>query len=93
MSIFSRRGTVSPSLQEYKEQPYVLEADEWSEYVEFLTRASSRKSVFFMEPAFKVDYEPGESHSGLFGGNSNWRGPVWMPGILIFKKEKKTCRT
>ena len=27
----------------------------------------------------KVDYEPGESTSGLFGGNSNWRGPVWMP--------------
>jgi hypothetical protein len=26
-----------------------------------------------------VAYEPGESHSGLFGGNSNWRGPVWMP--------------
>ena len=26
-----------------------------------------------------VDYEPAESHSGLFGGNSNWRGPVWMP--------------
>jgi hypothetical protein len=28
---------------------------------------------------FKVDYQPGESESGLFGGNSNWRGPVWMP--------------
>ncbi len=27
----------------------------------------------------EVDYEPGESRSGLFGGNSNWRGPVWMP--------------
>jgi hypothetical protein len=26
-----------------------------------------------------VDYEPAESRSGLFGGNSNWRGPVWMP--------------
>jgi len=26
-----------------------------------------------------VDYEPGESHTGLFGGNSNWRGPIWMP--------------
>ncbi|HVZ74003.1 MAG TPA: glucosidase [Polyangia bacterium] len=28
---------------------------------------------------FTVDYEPGESHTALFGGNSNWRGPVWMP--------------
>src|SRR5262245_39441117 len=26
-----------------------------------------------------LDYEPGESTAGLFGGNSNWRGPVWMP--------------
>jgi hypothetical protein len=26
-----------------------------------------------------LDYEPGESTSALFGGNSNWRGPVWMP--------------
>ncbi|HKG51425.1 MAG TPA: hypothetical protein VKB14_13375 [Actinomycetales bacterium] len=28
---------------------------------------------------FSVDYEPGESHTVLFGGNSNWRGPVWFP--------------
>ena len=28
---------------------------------------------------FRCDYEPAESTSGLFGGNSNWRGPVWMP--------------
>ena len=26
-----------------------------------------------------VHYEPGESSTGLFGGNSNWRGPIWMP--------------
>ncbi|HVZ72743.1 MAG TPA: glucosidase [Polyangia bacterium] len=28
---------------------------------------------------FRVDYVPGESNTGLFGGNSNWRGPIWMP--------------
>jgi hypothetical protein len=28
---------------------------------------------------YRVDYEPGESTTGLFGGNSNWRGPVWFP--------------
>ena len=28
---------------------------------------------------YRVDYEPAESTSGLFGGNSNWRGPVWLP--------------
>jgi hypothetical protein len=27
----------------------------------------------------ELNYEPAESTSGLFGGNSNWRGPVWMP--------------
>ncbi len=26
-----------------------------------------------------VDYEPAESSTGVFGGNSNWRGPIWMP--------------
>jgi hypothetical protein len=29
--------------------------------------------------SFRVDYEPAESTNGLFGGNSNWRGPVWFP--------------
>src|SRR5262249_50378613 len=28
---------------------------------------------------FTVSYAPGESTSNLFGGNSNWRGPIWMP--------------
>ncbi len=28
---------------------------------------------------FRVGYEPAESHTGMFGGNSNWRGPVWFP--------------
>jgi hypothetical protein len=34
---------------------------------------------------YKVQYLPGESNTGMFGGNSNWRGPVWMPvnGLLI----------
>ena len=27
----------------------------------------------------RVDYEPGESRSNMFGGNSNWRGPIWFP--------------
>lgn len=28
---------------------------------------------------FGIDYQPGESTTGLFGGNSNWRGPIWFP--------------
>ncbi|MEO7091743.1 MAG: hypothetical protein ABI175_00745 [Polyangiales bacterium] len=31
------------------------------------------------EEEFRVQYVPGESDSGLFGGNSNWRGPIWFP--------------
>ena len=32
-----------------------------------------------MGSTYSVEYAPGESLSGLFGGNSNWRGPVWFP--------------
>ena len=28
---------------------------------------------------YRVGYEPAESSTGLFGGNSNWRGPIWFP--------------
>lgn len=31
-----------------------------------------------------VSYDPGESTSGMFGGNSNWRGPIWLPIYLLF---------
>ncbi len=31
------------------------------------------------EHVYSVGYEPGESESGMFGGNSNWRGPIWFP--------------
>ena len=35
---------------------------------------------------YRVDYQPAESNSGMFGGNSNWRGPVWMPvNVLILR--------
>ena len=35
---------------------------------------------------YRVDYEPAESTSGMFGGNSNWRGPIWLPmNILIIR--------
>jgi hypothetical protein len=35
---------------------------------------------------YRVEYLPAESDSGLFGGNSNWRGPIWMPvNVLIIR--------
>jgi hypothetical protein len=40
--------------------------------------------------AFTVEYDPADSTSGLFGGNSNWRGPVWMPiNYLVIKAIQK----
>jgi hypothetical protein len=34
---------------------------------------------------YRVSYLPAESDSGMFGGNSNWRGPIWLPvnGLII----------
>ena len=44
--------------------------------------AAYRHQPYVLEVAgmrHEVRYEPGESSSGLFGGNSNWRGPIWFP--------------
>ncbi|WP_091345840.1 MGH1-like glycoside hydrolase domain-containing protein [Micromonospora rhizosphaerae] len=61
----------------------MLDTDEFlSEYgLRTLSRAHLDKpfSVSLGGQEFCVGYEPAESTSGLFGGNSNWRGPIWMP--------------
>jgi hypothetical protein len=36
-------------------------------------------SVELAGQTHQIQYEPAESHTGLFGGNSNWRGPIWFP--------------
>jgi hypothetical protein len=42
------------------------------------------------ETVFKVDYQPAESNTTYFGGNSNWRGPIWMPtNFLIVEALQK----
>ncbi|MGH7320524.1 MAG: MGH1-like glycoside hydrolase domain-containing protein [Candidatus Rokuibacteriota bacterium] len=39
---------------------------------------------------YRVDYEPAEASTGLFGGNSNWRGPVWFPvNFLLIESLQK----
>jgi hypothetical protein len=51
----------------------------------------SRPYVLNVEgQSHRVDYEPAESRSGLFGGNSNWRGPVWFPvNFLLIESLQK----
>ncbi|MDO8349149.1 MAG: glucosidase [Planctomycetota bacterium] len=44
--------------------------------------AAHRHQPFVFEAGgqkYRVDYTPGESTTGMFGGNSNWRGPIWLP--------------
>ncbi|HUR70337.1 MAG TPA: hypothetical protein VMZ02_00035, partial [Candidatus Limnocylindrales bacterium] len=39
---------------------------------------------------YRVDYEPAESTTGMFGGNSNWRGPIWFPvNFLLIESLQK----
>ncbi len=40
--------------------------------------------------SYSIQYDPGDSTSGMFGGNSNWRGPVWMPVNYLFINAIKT---
>lgn len=47
-------------------------------------------NINLLQNSYTVSYDPGDSVSGLFGGNSNWRGPVWMPmNFLLVEAIKK----
>ncbi len=43
--------------------------------------------------SLSIDYEPGESRTALFGGNSNWRGPVWFPVNVLLADALRTYDT
>ncbi len=62
---------------------YMLDEDEFlSPYgIRALSRYHKEQPYVLsvMGVEYRVDYEPAESRTGLFGGNSNWRGPVWFP--------------
>ncbi|GAB3638387.1 glucosidase [Hymenobacter arcticus] len=59
----------------------MLDSDEFlSDYgVRSLSRVYLEKPYVFRDTDITVNYQPAESETSVFGGNSNWRGPVWMP--------------
>ncbi|MCK7533016.1 MAG: hypothetical protein MZV63_19295 [Marinilabiliales bacterium] len=61
-----RRGRVPVALRRAQRQPHPRRAPATSAMLPGIGQAL-------------IEYVPGESNSGLFGGNSNWRGPIWMP--------------
>ncbi len=73
---------------------YMLDESEFlSDYgIRAISRVH-REKPFMLEAngmSHRVDYEPAESSTGLFGGNSNWRGPIWFPvNFLLIESLQK----
>ena len=59
--------------------PYgIRSVSRWHEQHPYVVRVGEKE--------YEVSYQPAESNSGMFGGNSNWRGPVWFPmNVLLIR--------
>ncbi len=73
---------------------YLLDPEEFlSEYgIRSLSKFHQKNPYQFSfgDRVFSIQYQPAESESELFGGNSNWRGPIWFPiNYLIIESLKK----
>lgn len=88
MMAFVNRGMLVSILR------YMLDEEEFlSEYgIRSLSKYHQKNPYTYKinDQIFTVQYEPAESESGLFGGNSNWRGPIWFPtNFLIIEALQK----
>ena len=74
-------------------QQMLDESEFLSDYgVRALSRFHREHPYVFVDGSrrFVVDYQPGESTTGLFGGNSNWRGPIWFPFNALIVESLRT---
>jgi hypothetical protein len=81
----AERRLLSITTRDQLERILKVMLDENEFFSDYGIRALSRRhkgqpySLCLQDAEHSVHYEPGESSTGLFGGNSNWRGPIWMP--------------
>ncbi len=81
---FARRLLTIPTRERLERVlKYLLDENEFlSPYgIRSLSRAyyNNPYQIRLDDSEYRIEYEPAESRTGIFGGNSNWRGPVWMP--------------
>jgi hypothetical protein len=80
----TRRLLAVPSRERLRQVlHYLLDEDELlSPFgIRSLSKMHGRHPIemYVLGEQFRVNYDPGESTTGIFGGNSNWRGPIWLP--------------
>ncbi len=88
---YARRRLLSPLSKEKLERilSYLLDENEFlgPHGIRSLSKHHEQHPFVFQSQGheYRVRYLPAESDNGMFGGNSNWRGPVWMPvnGLIV----------